>query len=345
MINLPTPLVKFGRRALNWTVQHGPQIMSISGGAMAIGGAVMACNATLRADEVLDAHKARMAQIEAARALSLESDNLDPENVYTEKDMKRDKFITYAETAVGFVKLYGPAFAVGMSGVGLMQAAYAITETRRASAVGALTSLKTMFDEYKVRVEDKFGPEALDIDREVPTVKRTVKTIMNDEPEEQDVVVLDGSHNDPFFFLFDETNPNWAENVTYLLNERFLTGTIDALNYSLSAHSRDHVWVNDILKLWGMKETDLGHFHGWNANTGDVIEYELVPYLKAYYDDDGHEYDQFPMLVETTMENLRELELADIQQGYAIGIRLLSSSDGHDGLVEPRMIYNEVYGC
>lgn len=311
---------------------------------MAIGGAVMACKATLHADEVLDAHKARMDAIEHARRLSLESDNIDPELVYTEKQMRRDKLIVYAETAVGFAKLYGPAFAIGMSGVGLMQAAYMVTEKRRSTAVAALATMTNWFDEYKARVEDTYGPEALALESQMPTAKAVVKTAGQDEASETDVVVLDDT-NDPFFFIFDSTNPNWAENVTYLLNERFLTGTIDSLNYSLSAHSRDHVWVNDILKLWGMKETDLGHFHGWNADTGDIIEYELVPYLKAYYDDDGNEYEQFPMLVETTMENLRELELADIQEGYAIGIRLLSSSDGNDQLVPPRNIYHEVYGC
>lgn len=342
MISLPTPVMKLANKAGVWFVKNGPTIMSVTGGAMAIGGAVMACKATLRADEVLDAHKVRMAEIEAARALSLDSDDIDPENVYTEKDMKRDKAIVYAETAIGFARLYGPAFAVGMSGVGLMQAAFAVTERRRSTAVAALTSLDTMFNEYKVRVEDKFGPDALEIENDIPTVRRRVTTIMNEEPEEQDVVVLDDSHSDPFFFLFDDTNPNWADNVTYLLNERFLTGTIDSLNYALGSHGRRFVLVNDILRLWDMDETALGHFHGWNGDTGDVIEYKLIPYLKAYSEDDD---EQFPMLVETTMENLRELELCDIQQGYAIGIRLLSSSDGYDELVQPRNIYHEVFGC
>lgn len=340
MFNIPTPVIKFGHKAGNWLIKNGPTIMSVSGGMMAVGGAVMACNATLRADEVLEAHKERMAQIEAARALSLEGDNDDPACVYTEKQMKHDKFIVYAETAIGFAKLYGPAFAVGMSGVGLMQAAFMVTEKRRSTAVAALASMTNIYENYKARVEEEYGPEAEAMLHDIRTEKKMVKLPGAEEETEEDVVVLDDVNDDSFFYIFDQTNPNWSGNVTCLLNERFLTSTIDQFNYRLSAHTIDHVWVNDLLKAWDMEEKDLGHFHGWNGRTGDIIEYEIVPFKVVNSGDDD---EQFPMLVETTMEELREMELQDIQEGYAIGIRLLSSSDGNDDLVSPRNIYHEVY--
>ena len=342
-MQIPTSVIRFGQKAGNWLVKNGPNIMRISGGVMAVGGAVMACKATLHAEEVLDAHKERMAQIEAARALSEENGDL----VYTDKMMKRDKTIAYLETAVGFGKLYGPAFAVGMGGIGLMQGAWCITENRRSTAVAALTSVDRLFSEYRARVEDVAGPEVAAATNDIPTEKHSVPEIAE---EPVDCVVLDDSHNDPFFFIFDKTNPNWYNNA-FLLNERFAMTTLDANNYKLSAHSVTHTFINDILKdFGGLKRLDgtyvegipEGQFYGWNAGTGDIIEYDIIPYLEVFDEDDDK---QMPMLVETDREAIRELEMNDIQDGYCFGIRLKSSSDGYPDIIPPRMIYHEVYGA
>ena len=346
MITLPTPVVRFGHKFVNWTVKNGPRIMSVVGGGMAIGGAVMACNATLHADEVFDRHKQKMAKIQAA--IDLQASDEAPEGIdYGPKEIKHDKAQVYFETSIDLVKLYGPAVAVGLGGVGLMQGAFGIMDKRQSTAVAALTALDRAFQGYKDRVENEFGPEAVKkLDN--PTLNATEKKSLpmpdkDGEVKDVDAVVLDKSAvADPFFFIFDETNPNWYGNNGYLLNERFLEATIDAFNYKLQGRAVDHVWMNDILKHWGMPETEFGQFYGWTVGGGDVIEYEIIPYLYYYAEDSDK---QFPMLVETTMDNLRELEMSDIQQGYCIGVRLMSSTDGEPDLIEPRMIYNEVYNA
>lgn len=345
MFSVPTSVVRFGHKVANWTVKNGPRIMSVVGGGMAIGGAVMACNATLHADEVFDRHKQKMAKIQAA--IELQASDEAPEGIeYGPKEIKHDKAQVYFETSIDLIRLYGPAVAVGLGGVGLMQGAFGIMDKRQSTAVAALTALDQAFQEYKVRVENEFGPEALkkldDATYNATEKKMLPVTKEDGSVEEVESVVLDtDAVKDPFFFIFDENNPNWFDNNGYLLNERFLTATIDAFNYKLQGRAVDHVWVNDILKHWGMEGTDLGHFHGWTVAGGDSIECEIIPYL-YYYDDDNDS--QFPMLVETTMENLRELEMSDIQQGYCIGVKLMSSTDGEEDFIEPRMIYNEVYG-
>lgn len=334
-MQIPVPIMKFVGKAGNWLVKNGPKIMSVAGGAMAVGGAVMACEATLHADEVLDRHKQKMAKIEAAKRLSDETAE-EVEDVYTEKMMKRDKAIVWAETTRDFIKLYAPAVSVGLSGVALMQGAFWMTEHRRAAAVSALTTVNQMYQNL-LEKQDAASIGYLDN----PEPKLLPAKEEGEEPEDE-VLVLDPTRDtDPFFFVFDKTNPNWADGNGFVLNERFITATLDAFNYRLSSHAVDHVWINDILKAFDMREKDYGGFYGYNSNTGDIIEYEIVPFMEIWDDENA---DQMPMLVETDMETLRELETCDVQDGYCIGVRLKSSSDGYDGLVDPRFIYNEVYG-
>lgn len=334
MITLPPAVAKFGAKASAFFVKHGPTMMSVGGGAMAVGGAIMACKATLHADEVLEHHKERLDKIAAAKMISdarVEAGEIESgDEVYSEKMMKRDKAVAYLETGVEFAKLYGPAVALGLGGVGMMQGAYAIMKGRHGKALAALTTLDQAYTALIARraeLGDEFEPECL---------PATVVDIQDEDDgsKTQQVIVDTGAEDDPFLFIFDAANPNWASGNGFILNERFLTAAIDGLNYRLQGHTADHYWVNDLLKIWDMPETDLGHFHGWNGQNGDVIEYELTPYI---YGDDL-------LLHPISMDKLRDMELRDIQQGYCIGVRLLSSSNGYPDLVSPRMIYNEVYG-
>jgi hypothetical protein len=335
-MNIPAPVLKVAHKATNWIVKNGPKIASVGGGLMAVGGAVMACNATLRVDAVLDAHKERMSRIEAAKAIS--DENGDGE--ITEKDVKRAKFEAYRDTTFELIKLYGPAFAVGMSGVGLMQAAFIVTERRRASAIAALTTVDQMYQNLLAS-----SNEEIDITNAPSTIVADAVEMDEDDPESS-IILAPENVPDPFFFIFDIDNRSFQntygnKRAEFLTNERFILSAIENYNYRLSGHVVDHVWLNDILKAWGMEESEFGQHYGWNGNTGDQIEYKIVPFVKQW-NDEGDK--QFPLLVQISREEFEELEASDIQEGYCIGIRLLSSSDGHDDICDPRFIYNEVYG-
>lgn len=332
MIQIPSIVTRFGAKAGAFFVKHGPTMMSVGGGAMAVGGAILACKATLHADEVLERHRDKLTRIAAAKKVSdvrVEAGDIEyGDEIYSEKMMKRDKAIVYLETGVEFAKLYGPAVALGLGGIGMMQGAYAIMNVRHGKAIAALTTLDQAYTALVARHESIGDSPTYE------SLPASVIDIQDEDGETSKQVVVDTDATiDPFFFIFDALNPNWAGGSGFLLNERFLTAQIDAMNYELQGHSRNYAWVNDLLKRWGMEETDIGHFYGWNGTAGDVIEYILTPYI---YGDDL-------LLEPTTMDKLRDMELQDIQDGYCIGIRLYSSSDGYPDIVEPRMIYNEVY--
>ena len=327
MIKIPTSVLKLAGKAGNWIVKNSPTIMTVAGGAMAVGGAVMACEATLHADEVLDRHKQKMARIQAAVALNAEAEYGD--QVYTEQDMKRDKAVVYFETAIEFVKLYAPAFVVGMGGVGLMEAAFWITERRRAAAIAALSSLQQLYQ--SALVSEPIEPAGY-----LPGTNTDVReldvTDENDVPGEQIIVDPDKDEN-PFWILFDETNPNWS-NGSFLLNRQFIETTLQAFNYKLSGYRVPQVWINNVRQALGKSEKDWGYFYGWNALTGDQIEWDIVPFIRLA---DG-------TLLESDDDTVRSMELNDVQTGYALGVRLMSSSDGFDDRSWPRYIYDEVFG-
>ena len=123
-MSLSTFVGKAAVKTQAFLIKHGPRIMSVCGAGMTIGGAVMACRATLKAYEVVDHHKEVMAVIEEARETSIANSD----ELFTEKDYKQAKFETYMSTAFSFVKLYAPSVAVGLSGVGLMQSAFHIMD-------------------------------------------------------------------------------------------------------------------------------------------------------------------------------------------------------------------------
>lgn len=325
-MHIPAPVLKAAHKAGNWIVKNGPTIMSVSGGLMAVGGAVMACNATLKVDEVLDRHKEKMARIEAAKALSDENGD----NELSENDIKKAKFETYRDTSIELVKLYAPSFAVGMSGVGLMQAAFVITERRRASAVAALTTLDQMYQNL-VNKSNAIAPE-LRLTEENPQ-----PTLLEDGTDR--LILEPENETDPFFFIFDAANANFQhtfkkKDIEFLTNEQFILGTVDTLNYRLSGYQVDHIWLNDVLRALGIEESEFGQHYGWNAMTGDQIVAHIIPFVK---DDNG-------VFVEIDMEHFRELDRQDIQQGYYIGVRFKSLSDGYDEETDPRFIYSEVFG-
>lgn len=329
MFNIPAPVMRIAGKAGNWLIKNGPKIMSVGGGAMAVGGAVMACNATLHADEVLDRHKQKMAVIEAAIASGDEE--------YTDKMIKHDKAVVYFETAVDFVKLYGPAFSVGMAGVGLMQGAFMITDRRRASAVAALATVDQMYQNLLEKVND--CPE-IDITNE-PTTKVFDKKEDGEEDPENYKIVLDPDAPNAFFFKFDADKEHFDntfgnKKTEFLTNKRFIVNTIEWYNNLLGGHSITHLFVNDLLKSWGMDEdqTDIGQHYGWNAGAGDLIDYELVPFVKGSNGED----------IRISMEEWDDLEATDIPSDYWIGIRLYSLSEGYDHRIDPRFIFNEVFG-
>ena len=94
--------------------KHSPEILAAVGTVGVVASAVMACKATTKISTILDDTNDQLNTIHAAVT--------DPElaNQYSAEDAKKDTAIVYVQTGMKFVKLYGPAVAVGVASLGCL---------------------------------------------------------------------------------------------------------------------------------------------------------------------------------------------------------------------------------
>lgn len=306
----------------------------------------MACKATLHADEVLDRHKQKMAKIDAAKALS---DDGFGDGEYTDKMMKKDKAIVYAETAVEFVKLYAPSVSVGLAGVGLMQGAFYISERRGAQTLAALTAMNEMYNDLLAK-----NPEIADEVKALPVEKKEVRIKklpeVSGDSESDDaaelvledyipVEMFDVLENDPFIIKFDATSDGWANGNCFVLNSSFVDTTLKAIE--LRRETGHDIWVNDIRRAFDSEEKALGWSHGYTTAPSDAIEYEVYPFVYDIIDDMVVGMSGVPGNTnEERLEQIKDLELSDGPDQYCYVIALRGNSPAGT----PRFIKNEVYG-
>lgn len=360
-MKIPAPIMKASHKVGKWFIKHGPRLMSVSGGVMAVGGAVMACKATLHADEVLDAHKARMAEIEAAQSVA------GPDE-YTPQMIRRDKAIVYAETAVAFAKLYGPSVAVGAAGVGLMQGAFGIMDKRNSTAMAALTALDQAYNELAARFPQ--DEATTNLPSGVEMVERPKHfEVKHEDDDDVDTVLLkdyipveefDILENDPFTIVFDSKNEDWYKGNAFVLNSSHIKSTMHA--FELKRSTYHDVWVNDIRRAFNVPEAARGWSNGYSTEIGDSVLYDVIPCI--YDKVDGMIVGAHPIFAEPgdplyeslgdglkervelfdndnerRLEVLKSLEL-DGYDDYFVVIRLLGS--GPNG--EPAYIRGKVFG-
>lgn len=340
MISISPTIMRFGRRALEFAAKNAPKAMMFTG-TLCVGiGTYEACKATLKADTIIEEHKARMDCIKKAKLIAAEEGH-----EYTAQDIARDKIQVYSSTAAKLLKLYGPAIGFELTGLGLMIGGFDITRKRHASALAALATLDQAFADYRNQVVETFGEEAakalnsqpvnaIDIEKggELPWeegLSKENKEFVTIDPDKED--------EDPFFMIFNKKNKNWYGDTGYLLNENFILRTIDAFNYQLHGGARDHIFLNEIRRALGGEENEVGHYYGYTNEVGDAVEVVLTPFLYAY---NGEEDPQFPMMIPVTMEYIKSLELDDVRDGWGIGIQFKSPL-GVGGV--PRMIAKQVF--
>ncbi len=357
MITIPAPVAKFGSKVVRWGVKNAPAIMHYSGLAMTGVGIAMACDATLKADEILEKHKNRMARIEAARALSLDPQaDITPDMVYTDKQMKADKLIVYRDTAIDFVKLYGPSVAVICSGLGLVQGAYGIMNDRNAKAMAALTAMNEAYNGLLARSDVSDNP--IDIATEVEVEPETIvidRGLDSDSPEElvlKNYIPVESweiLEDDPFTIVYDERCRGWNDNATFILNSSQALSPFWSYERARAAHSVPCVWVNDIRRTLSQDEKSLGWSHGWTDEPGDVIDYDVYMYKYKKVDDMIVGYIQMPGDTnEERTEIIRAYETeqekaGELPRDYCVVVRM-GRRDENGVLQAPRYIRQEMFG-
>ena len=238
--------------------KHSPEILVVAGVVGGVASAVMACKATTKAGDILDDTKKQIDVIHQGM-----EDGKIHEVEYTQEDGKKDLAIVYTQTAVKFIKLYGPSVILGTASIVAILAGHNITRKRNAALTAAYATIDRSFKDYRNRVIERFGEE---LDRELKyniKSEEVEETVTNEDGTEstvkKTVSVVDPNTISNYARIYDDGNTCWSKSPE--LNLAFLKTQQNYFNDMLK--SRGHVFLNEVYDALGFERTQAGQIVGW----------------------------------------------------------------------------------
>lgn len=237
--------------------KHSPEILVVTGTIGIVASTVMACKATLKATDILDNAKSKIDSIhEVANDPKLAEK-------YPVEDQKKDLTIVYTQTAVDFIKLYGPSVVLGVASIGCMLTSHNILRKRNLALAAAYTAVDRSFKDYRGRVIERFG-ETLDKELRYNIRSEEIEENIVDENGEvttvkKTVEVVDPNDISEYARFYDDGCRGWTKNAEY--NLMFLKGVQNWANERLK--TRGHLYLNEVYEELGIPLTMAGHEVGW----------------------------------------------------------------------------------
>lgn len=244
--------------------KHSPEILLVAGIASGVAGAVMACKATLKVNEVLDETKENIEKIHVAEEKGMTESGKE----YTQEDCQKDLSVTYIQTGVKLAKLYGPSIALGTLSVVSILASNNIMRKRNVALAAAFNTVNTSFKEYRDRVIERFGDK---VDKELKydiKAKEIEETVVDEDGNEKtvkktiDVSGLDPAKYSPYARFFDDGNIGWTKDPES--NLMFLRAQQAYANNKLKANGI--LFLNEVYDMLGIPKSKEGQVVGWVYN-------------------------------------------------------------------------------
>lgn len=241
--------------------KHSPEILIVTGVIGIVTSTVMACKATTKVNDIVDETKDMVDKIHDAVENKKHTSDGDE---YTQEVANKDLTIVYAQTGLKFVKLYGPAVAIGIASIGCIVGSNHILRKRNIALAAALTAMETSFKEYRGRLIDRSGK---DLDRELRfgiKAKEVEEKVVDEKGKETTVtktveVVDPNAIHSIYSVVFCEGNSGWTRNAE--LNKVFL---IQQQNYANDKLKLNGVLtLNEVYDMIGAPRTAYGQIAGW----------------------------------------------------------------------------------
>lgn len=234
--------------------KHSPDILIAVGIVGTVTSTVMACKASTKAGEILEKSKEELEKVREV------ANNPQYADEYTDKDYKKDLTIVYAKTGMEFVKLYGPAVALGAASVACILTGHGILRKRFVELSAAYAAVDTSFKEYRGRVVERFGKD-LDKELKYNIKNKELEEVVVDENGNESVVktTIQTAEPSEYARFFDETCTCWDRNSEY--NLTFLKMRQSEANDRLRL--RGHLFLNEVYDMLGMQRTKAGNIVGW----------------------------------------------------------------------------------
>ena len=269
----------FGKAGLTCK-KYAPEALVIAGIVGVVTSAVMACKATTKVNDIIEETKENthdLHLVATAAGLKESTDEFSNEDIrkidilsakedvknYTAQDLKKDTTIIYTQTAVKFIKLYGPAIVLGSLSITSILASNNILRKRNVALAAAYATVDKGFKEYRSRVVERFGK---DIDRELKyniKAKEIEETTKNAKGKEKTVKksieVADVNEHSDYARFFDELCTGWKRDAEY--NLMFLKHQQNYANEKLQ--KQGYLFLNDVYDMLGIPKTKAGQVVGW----------------------------------------------------------------------------------
>ena len=246
--------------------KHSPEILLVTGIVGTVASTVMACKASTKVRDILDAAKADIEviheSVENGQIVEVNEEGNKVVKSCTEEDSKKYLAGVYVKTGMEFAKLYAPAVTLGVVSITCILASHNIIHKRNVALSAAYATIDKNFKEYRNRVIDRFGKE---LDRELRfnvKTKEIEETVVDEDGNES---VVKSTVNVPeigdsdYARCFDEYCTGWRNDAEY--NRSFLRQMQAWANNKLQ--TQGFLYLNDVYEMLGFDKTKAGQVVGW----------------------------------------------------------------------------------
>lgn len=260
-----------------------PEILMVIGGVTFIATVVVACKQTLKCEEILDSHQRKMDDIEDCLELASEEGS---GVTYDDEQAKKDKAVAFVQTGVEFAKIYAPAIGLGIISIACFGGSFHIMKKRNLALGVAYTALDTAFREYRGRVREELGEEADSHFRY--GYEKVKKGLIAGTDAEGNRIAVEGKdldtvpwNEDGDGVLYGATFVFAPETSRYYFPDELhnqMTIQTARNNAQIDFDMKGFIFLNDVLKLLGLKEVPYGQLVGWKKGFGDpYIDFRAKP--------------------------------------------------------------------
>ena len=235
--------------------KSSPDIFMFLGIGGILGGTILACIATLKADEKI---KENHDIVEV-----LDNTAVHFGDRYTKEDHDHDVLVTNLKTIGEIAAEYAPAIGLEILSITALLASRHIMKERNLGLAAALTTLGQGFKEYRSNVESKYGK---DVDNQIRnnTETKTFEEIVTDENGKSKKVKTKVDVSDlptwsPYAKFFDCGCNGWTDDPEY--NKTFLILQQNQATDKLRAQG--YLFLNDVYDMLGIPRTREGQLVGW----------------------------------------------------------------------------------
>lgn len=259
--------------------KHAPEILLVAGVGGVIFSTVKACQATPKAEKVLEEFLKEKEQLHIA--MDDEHKEAREKVGYTKIAYSKEMAGVYCKNGIKLLRVYAVPLTVGVLSVSCIFASHGMMQKRVAGLTAAYTAVDGAFKRYRQRVVEEYGE---DVDKKFKTGVKTHEMVVgykegkdgSKKEIKEKVTTIEGT-DDPSDYgrWFDETTTAQYRPNDSVYNLAYLKSQETYFNNLL--HARGHVFLNEVYDALGFKRTPAGALVGWVDGNGDnFIDFQIV---------------------------------------------------------------------